>query len=340
MPQDPRPLPAHLGESFRVSAARASGVSRGRLRSRDLDRPFWGVRQRVGDRLEVRPDDTAQAAAARRRVLAYAPRLSPLAFYVGSSAALLLRLPIPVDDLTVHIGVLHPHRSPRGTGVRGHQIMPHLVSVREHEGLRIASPASVWVQLGAELGVRDLVAAGDAVVRVPRGEGGVRRNPGSALATIKQLRNAVDAGPRAGAAKLRAAWPLIRGGAMSRPEVHLRLDLADAGLPEPELDFEVRTDGGILLGISEIAYPTWRVALEYEGDHHRTDREQWNRDIDKCDAYRRAGWDVVRITRAHQYGAPGRPATAVQRVRDALLRAGWTGSGTDPSRTQAQEGTW
>jgi hypothetical protein len=183
------------------------------------------------------------------------------------------------------------------------------------------------VQLGAELDVRDLVAAGDAIVHIPRGPGGIRRPSARGLATLDELRDALDAGPRAGAAKLRAALPLIRGSSTSRPEVHLRLDLAAAGLPEPDLDFEVRTALGILLGISEIAFAKWRVALEYEGDHHRTSRSQWNRDIEKYDAYRREGWDVVRVTSEHQYGRAGMPPTAVARVRDALLRAGWSPQG-------------
>jgi hypothetical protein len=256
-------------------------------------------------------------------VLAYAPRLSPLAFYVGPSAALLLRVPIPVDDvLPVYVGVLHPHRAPRGKGVRGRQIMPHLVSIRTRHGLRIASPASVWVQLAATLSVRDLVAAGDAIVRVPRLGGGLRGDPASALATFDELANATEAGPRVGIAKLRRALPLIRGAGASRPEVHLRLALAEAGLPEPELDYEVRTSSGVLLGISEIAFPRWRVVVEYEGDHHRTDRNQWSRDIEKYEAYAQEGWTTVRVTRKHMDGPH---ADAPARVRQALLRAGWSG---------------
>jgi very-short-patch-repair endonuclease len=36
--------------------------------------------------------------------------------------------------------------------------------------------------------------------------------------------------------------------------------------------------------------------VEYEGDHHRTDRRQFNRDIARVDALTQLGWIVVRVT--------------------------------------------
>ena len=39
-----------------------------------------------------------------------------------------------------------------------------------------------------------------------------------------------------------------------------------------------------------------KVAVEYEGDHHRTDRRQFNRDIARVDALTELGWIVVRVT--------------------------------------------
>ena len=31
----------------------------------------------------------------------------------------------------------------------------------------------------------------------------------------------------------------------------------------------------------DLAWPEFRVAIEYDGDHHRTDKAQWRRDNDK-----------------------------------------------------------
>ena len=46
MPAQPRPLPDALGDAFRTAHARAAGVTEGRLRAKDLERPFHGVRLR------------------------------------------------------------------------------------------------------------------------------------------------------------------------------------------------------------------------------------------------------------------------------------------------------
>jgi very-short-patch-repair endonuclease len=194
------------------------------------------------------------------------------------------------------------------------------VALRTIDGLPTTSPTSTWAQLGAVLSVRDLVAVGDAIVRVPRVEGGTPGHPASALGTVAQLEAAIAAGRRVGINRLREALPLIRAGSSSRPESHLRLDLLERNLPTPVLDFEVRDGQGRLLGISELAFPRFRVVVEYEGDHHRVDKLQWNRDIEKYRAYAAAGWAVVRITAANLYGdAP----SAAALVRDALWAAGW-----------------
>jgi very-short-patch-repair endonuclease len=38
------------------------------------------------------------------------------------------------------------------------------------------------------------------------------------------------------------------------------------------------------------------VAVEYEGDHHRTDRRQFNKDIRRIEILTDLGWIVVRLT--------------------------------------------
>ena len=38
------------------------------------------------------------------------------------------------------------------------------------------------------------------------------------------------------------------------------------------------------------------VAVEYEGDHHRTDRRQFNKDIRRMEILTDLGWIVVRVT--------------------------------------------
>lgn len=329
MARIPTPLPAHLGDTFTPEQARAAGVSARRLRARDIQRLHRGLfvvrvpKEEEDSVAEERDDapfarDRKARAELLHRARLYQRVMTDCAFFIGRSAAGLLGLPIACDG-DLEVGVFAPHRAPRRRGIKGRQIRPGLAHIRDVEGLPVASPASTWAMLGAELTVRELIVVGDAIVRVPRDEWGGKM-PEAALATIEQLRAALDAGQRKGAARLRAAIESIRVGSASPLETEYRIDAADAGLPEPELDVEIRTRRGRLLGITEIVYPDFRLLVEIEGDHHRTSRSQWNRDIEKYAAYVAAGYEVLRLTSTH---IRGRRPRAASMVRAALIRRGW-----------------
>lgn len=326
VPRRPRPLPESLGDAFSVAAARAAGVSPNRLRTKDLESPFHGTRAKTApegagtnaeDGSPPSPWELARQNEARRAAI-FGTAMTSRMFFAGWTAAILQGASIdPGPDLVV--GVFSPARAPRHAGVRGIRVAPKLANVRMHDGLRMTTPATTWAMLGAELTVRELVTRGDSFVRIPRdSRGGLQ--PRQRIATIPQLERAALAGRRMGVAKLRRALELIRVGSASPLETELRLDAAADGLPEPDLDVEIRDGRGRLLGISEVVYRNLKVAVEVEGDHHRTDRNQWNRDIDKYASYAAEGWEVVRLTSAHIRGERPR---AVAIVRAALLRHGW-----------------
>lgn len=236
------------------------------------------------------------------------------AFFAGRTAAVIYGLPVAHGG-ELEVAVHAPARATRRRGIHCVKVAPHLASIREHAGLRVTSPASTWAMLGATLTERELVIVGDAIVRVPRDD---RGRPMSSLAMIDELERATAAGTRRGVARLRRAAPLVRVGSASPLETEYRLDAAAAGLPTPELDVEIRDARGRLLGITEFVYRRHRVLVEIEGDHHRTSRVQWVRDIEKYAAYVAEGWEVVRLTSAHVRG--GRAPSMMGAV---LRRHGW-----------------
>lgn len=328
MPVPPRPLSASLGVAFTCAAARTAGETRARLRAKDVEIVFRGARRRVapanlGEGFDRPGEPLHRDREIVRRVHALADAYAPLmvahAFVTGRSAAAMLGAPVVDPGGELDVGVIAPHRAPRRSGIRGHKIDERLVTVIERDGRRISDGASTWAMLGREFSTRDLVRLGDALVRIPRGSGG-RPMTHLQITTPDQLRSAVDAGRRMGAPRLRAALELIRVGAMSPLETDWRLGAAEAGLPEPLLDVEIRTPDGRLLGIADAAYPGYRTLVEVEGDHHRTDRAQWERDIEKHAAYIAHGWTPVRLTASH---IRGYAATAPRILGDALRRAGW-----------------
>jgi hypothetical protein len=101
-----------------------------------------------------------------------------------------------------------------------------------------------------------------------------------------------------GCRRLRELLTLVDPRTESPMETRLRLLLHDAGAPPPTPQHEVRASDGRLIGRVDLAYPEWRIAIEYEGDHHR-ERAQFRRDITRMNALRDAGWLVLRFTAYH-----------------------------------------
>lgn len=119
---------------------------------------------------------------------------------------------------------------------------------------------------------------------------------------------------------LETALGLLRIGAESPEESRLRLVLHRAGLPEPRLQHEIYTPSGLLIARMDLAFPDHLVAVEYDGRGHAESAEQFQRDADRWDAIRAAGWQHVRIL--HHHMRPD-PAVAVRKVTEALIAAGW-----------------
>ncbi|MFC4138980.1 MULTISPECIES: hypothetical protein [unclassified Microbacterium] len=326
MPPRPAPLPEGLGPIFTPEQARAFGVSARRLRAKDIGHTHRGALVSLPDVEELQnldqdapfARDNARHAEMRRRAELYRPVMLDDAFFIGASAAGFHGLPVDCSG-PLEVGIRAPRRATRRRGIRGQQIAPHLVRLGDVDGFRVTDPATTWAMLAETQSVRELVKIGDAIVRVPRDQY-ANRCQESALGTVQELRDAVDMGRRRGIQHLRDALEHIRVGSASPLETDYRLDAEADGLPTPTLDVEVRDARGRLLGVTEVGYLNFRVLVEIEGDHHRTSREQWRRDIEKYAAYAAEGYEVVRLLGTH---IRGRSPVATEMVKAALRRHGW-----------------
>jgi Protein of unknown function (DUF559) len=119
-----------------------------------------------------------------------------------------------------------------------------------------------------------------------------------------------------GLRRLTESLPLVDGGAASPRETWLRLLLIDAGLPPPATQIPV-VDGRRLVGVLDMGWEDFKVAAEYDGDQHRTDRKQYVRDMRRLRELERLGWIVIRVI------AEDRDADIIDRVRKALIRRGF-----------------
>lgn len=321
----------HL-EPFAVKAALGAGVGAGRLRGRDLERPFHGVRLVAGTTLDTGRSygsfasarDAAEFAELVARCLAYTLILKPGQFFSHETAARLWKapLPVPVDPGgPLHVSSPAPRRAPEGRGVVGHQSSAPTGNVVDRFGFPVSDPARTWIELALmpALGIDDLVVVGDHLVLDPAVLDPHDIRP---HASIGELEAAVGVRQRRGCRTAARALPYVREGAESRPETLLRLLLVRAGLPEPALAQDLRDGAGRWLGRVDLYFAEQRVVVEYDGEQHRTDSRQYDRDESRIEALIRAGYTVVRVRKGQLFG---RPQVVLDRVAQALHDRGWRG---------------
>lgn len=295
----PRALRAR---AFTTTEGLDAGATRERLRRADLGQPFHGMRA-----------PKAHGRTPESLLAIYSRRMSPAHFFSHATAALIHGLPLPLRlerSATLHVCTEDPSARHGSSGVVGHHVAPGSIRVVQVRGFRVTSPVDTWCQLSTVLGLDDLIKAGDALVR--------RKKP---LATMDELRAAVIryAGHR-GAKKLREAFEWVRPGVDSPKETEMRLLLVRAGLPEPEVNGTITDRVGVQIAAGDLVYRRYRVLVEYDGEQHRTDEEQYHWDVDRLDNIMEEGWRVIRINKSH---LARKPASAVRKVETALRDAGW-----------------
>ncbi len=119
-----------------------------------------------------------------------------------------------------------------------------------------------------------------------------------------------------GLRRLRLALPLVDGGTASPRETWLRLLFIDAGLPKPTTQIPICC-GQYLVGVFDMGWEQYKVAAEYDGDYHLTDRRRFVKDIQKLAIAHELGWNVIRVVSEH------RPSNIVSRAYQALVGRGW-----------------
>jgi very-short-patch-repair endonuclease len=87
--------------------------------------------------------------------------------------------------------------------------------------------------------------------------------------------------------------------------------LIAGGLPRPVCQYEVFDANGEFVARLDLAYPDRKLAIEYEGDHHR-ERSAFQRDLRRMNRLRTLGWTVLRFGAADIYREPVRVIALVQ----------------------------
>lgn len=305
--EKPQALPGPLAAApFTFASALASGVTPRRLRRRDVIHVGRGL---------YRPSDWDFDLEGAARALSAA---SPGAWISHVTAARLrcqLLPPWLADSTQLHLSKPRSLSPVRRKGVCGHTVLALEDEIELVDGIRMSTRSRTWLDLARTLPLSDLVSMGDELLRIPRLDFEQRTEP---YATIAGLRALLSRHPNLqGVVRAREAMDLMRVGADSAPESLLRLALADAGLPEPELQVPLRA-GDELSPSADLGYRHRRLAIQYDGGHHLLDAQILS-DRRRDKAFESAGWTVLVFDKSD---LADRFELAVVKVKRAL-RTGW-----------------
>lgn len=167
------------------------------------------------------------------------------------------------------------------------------------DSMRVTTPARTALDLARRCQLGAAVAAVDALVRATD----VKMADVELL--VKRYRG------RRGMKAARAALELADGGAQSPKETWLRLLLIAAGFPAPQTQIPVRNEWGWAEAYLDMGWEDIKVAVEYDGDQHRSSRYQYVKDIRRLETIERHGWIVVRVIAEHHRDE------IIRRVREA-----------------------
>jgi hypothetical protein len=171
------------------------------------------------------------------------------------------------------------------------------------DGIRLTTPARTALDLARRLPLGVAVAAVDALAQATELK----------MVDVELLVDRYSG--RRGMTTARAALALVDGGAQSPKETWLRLLLGRAGFPVVQTQIPVRNEYGWVEAYLDMGWEDIKVAVEYDGDQHRSDRGQYVKDISRLEMLeQRYGWIVVRVV------AENHPNDVIRRVRQARAR--------------------
>lgn len=98
-----------------------------------------------------------------------------------------------------------------------------------------------------------------------------------------------------GLRQLEKTLDLVDAGAQSPRETWLRLLLINAGFPRPQTQIPLLRPDGSPRYFLDMGYPDIMLAVEYDGEQHRTSRPQFAWDVERLEYIRQIGWTHIRV---------------------------------------------
>jgi len=261
--------------------------------------PLWAGVLVDADRATELTSLAASGPAARRAAAAIA----------GPTAANFYGC-ISLPTTPVHVIVPYEHWLRSRPGLVVHNGRCFEPDVEEIEGLRVLGLEAVLAQLLCTARPADALAVADeALSQVPEP---LRADLRSRVHA--RVRRRED--PR-GTVRGASVLDLATGRAESPAESRLLWAVVEVGLPRPEMNWPVCDLEGVVIYRLDVAWPAFRVAVEYQGyaAHHGRDEADAARQLD----LERRGWTVIPVWAADMRDQ----RQLIARVRGALTARGW-----------------
>lgn len=284
MPRTPTPLPFEPGTVHTTSEWTKLGVTYNMLRHRRFERVRIGVHR-------LRQETSLKYGEDKVRFLARGllPALRSNEVFSHTTALMLLRVPIRAS-LEIHVTAPHHRSRTRIESVIGHRKRTPFRTVQDRTGLPCMSELEAILHSVSMLSFCELVVAFDHILKL---QGPPSRQ--YSISTRAAIAAALSTGTVLRANRLRAALAVSREGAESRMETLLHFELARMGLDDLEMQSSVFDAHGEWIGRFDQVDHEKKLILEYDGEQHRTDRDQYLHDETRLQRARDAGYEAVRL---------------------------------------------
>jgi very-short-patch-repair endonuclease len=200
------------------------------------------------------------------------------------------------DDVPVEL-IWRNGRSPQGVVTRDELLFGE--EVQRLNGLNATTPE----RTAFDLGRRDRI--GRAVERLDA----LARATDFKVPAVEEL--ASKHRHARGLRQLEKALDLVDAGAESPKETWLRLLMIRAGYPRPRTQIPVVSPDGRRRYYLDMGWEDLKLAVEYEGDHHRVDRDRFAYEIRRLEDIAELGWLDIRVAARHH------PSEVLRRVESA-----------------------
>jgi hypothetical protein len=150
-------------------------------------------------------------------------------------------------------------------------------------GMLLTTPARTALDIACRYPLGEAVAAIDALARATHLK----------MADVDLLADRYRG--RRGIQKARSVLDLVDPGAESPRETWLRLLVIRHGFPRPQTQIPVHDENGLLVAVLDMGWEHIKLALDYEGDHHRSP-VRFTKDIRRHDDVTELGWTDIRVT--------------------------------------------